>query len=135
MARRNSSLGFFGMFGRSSDLRQLDAALRARDLHPALVPEGAKLTIVNLMKDEAADGEPPAHAYPYVAGLVAYCLVGGEAFEIANGREATLEVERRIEAALGDGESFDARMILLAIHARLIEPGVVERYGLAAEGE
>ena len=42
------------MFGRSGDLRQLDAALRAADLHPALVPEGVKLTLVNA-KDPAFD--------------------------------------------------------------------------------
>ncbi|TIV36544.1 MAG: hypothetical protein E5V96_26260, partial [Mesorhizobium sp.] len=61
MARRRSSLGFLGMFGRSGDLRQLDEALRKADLHPALVPEGVKLTIVNLMNDRWPD-EPPADA-------------------------------------------------------------------------
>ena len=86
MARRRSSLGFLGMFGRSGDLRQLDAALRGVDLHPALVPEGVKLTIVNLMKDHWPD-EPPPQAYPSVAQLFGYCIAGPEAFERANGRE------------------------------------------------
>ena len=59
MARRRSSLGLFGLFGRSSDLRQLDQALRAIDVHPQLVPEAIKLTAVNLLKDHAIGNEPP----------------------------------------------------------------------------
>ena len=102
MAKRRSSLGFLGMFGRSGDLRQLDDALRKADLHPALVPEGVKLTIVNLMNDNWP-GEPPVEAYASVARLCGYCVAGPEVFEQANGREPTLEVERRIEAALDAG--------------------------------
>ena len=49
MTRRRSSIGFFGRFGRSKDLRQLDEALRALDVHPATVPEAVKLTVVNLL--------------------------------------------------------------------------------------
>ena len=120
------------MFGRSEDLRALDAALRGVDLHPALVPEGVKLTIVNLMKDHAPD-EPPPHAYPPVARLFGYCVAGPEAFERANGSDSLLEVERRIEAALETGAGFDAEIVLLALHARLINPEVVERFGLAAD--
>lgn len=132
MARRRSSLGFLGMFGRSGDLRQLDAALRGFDIHPALVPEGAKLTIVNLMKDHWPD-EPPPQAYPPVALLLGYCIAGPEAFELSNGREYTLDAERRIEAALGAGDSFDAQIILMTLHAKLISGEVVERYGLSTD--
>src|SRR5580765_4059452 len=99
MAQRRSSLGFLGMFGRSGDLRQLDDALRQADLHPALVPEGVKLTIVNLMHDRWPD-EPPSQAYPEVARLFGYCIAGPEGFERANGRQQRLDAERRIEAAL-----------------------------------
>jgi hypothetical protein len=132
MARRRSSIGFFGLFGRSGDLRELDAALRSADLHPALVPEGVKLTIVNLMKDHWPD-EPPAHAYPPVAELFAYCVAGPEPFERANGRERLVDVERRLETALDVPDGFDAGIVLLALHARLISADVVERYGLASE--
>ncbi|AZO34894.1 hypothetical protein EOA27_22405 [Mesorhizobium sp. M2A.F.Ca.ET.037.01.1.1] len=132
MARRRSSLGFLGMFGRSGDLRQLDEALRKADLHPALVPEGVKLTIVNLMNDRWPD-EPPADAYSSVAQLCGYCVAGPDVFEQANGREPTLAVERRIEAALEAGDSFDAQIVLMTLHAKLINPEVVERYGLSAE--
>ena len=132
MTKRRSSLGFLGMFGRSGDLRQLDDALRKADLHPALVPEGVKLTIVNLMKDNWPD-EPPPQAYSSVAQLCGYCVAGPEVFEQANGRERTLEVERRIEAALEAGYSFDAQIVLMTLHAKLINAEVVERYGLTAE--
>lgn len=120
------------MFGRSGDLRQLDAALRGVDLHPALVPEGAKLTIVNLMKDHWPD-EPPPQAYPPVAQLLGYCVAGPEAFEQSNGLRHRLDAERRIEAALEAGDSFDAQIILMTLHARLISGEVVERYGLSAD--
>lgn len=132
MTRRNSSLGFFGMFGRSADLRELDQSLRAVDVHPVLVPEGAKLTIVNLMKDHWPDQEPPADAYMPVAGLFAYCVVGHDAFLAANGEERLDDVEARIEAAIGQDESLDAQLILLAIHSGLINPAVADRFGLHA---
>ena len=132
MAKRRSSLGFLGMFGRSGDLRQLDDALRAADLHPALVPEGVKLTIVNLMNDHWPE-EPPADAYASVAQLCGYCVAGPQVFEQANGREPTLAVERRIEAALEAGDSFDARIVLMTLHARLINAEVVELYELRAD--
>ena len=132
MAPRRSSLGFLGMFGRSGDLRQLDAALRGADLHPALVPEGVKLTIVNLMKDHWPD-EPPGQAYADVARLFSYCIAGPEAFERSNGLQNRLDAERRIEAALETGDSFDAQIVLMTLHAKLISAEVVERYGLGAE--
>jgi len=129
---RRSSLGFLGLFGRSGDLRQLDAALRAADLHPALVPEGVKLTIVNLMKDHWRD-EPPASAYPAVASLLAYCVAGPEIFEQANGRQPRDEAERRIEHALDAPDSLDAQIVLLALHAKLMNADVIDRFGLSAD--
>ena len=130
MANRRSSLGFLGMFGRSSDLRELDAALRTFDLHPALVPEGVKLTIVNLMKDHWPN-DPPSQAYPPVALLFGYCIAGPEVFTQANGHDLMLEAEQRIEAALEAGDGFDAEIVLLALHAKLINPDVVERFELS----
>lgn len=133
MARRGSSIGFLGRFGRSGDLRQLDAALRTVDLHPALVPEGVKLTIVNLLKDHFDVDEPPAHAYAPAACLVAYCALGAGAFAAANGEPPAIAVERRIEAATAAGAGHDADLILLCLHAGLIQPAVVDRFDLSAE--
>lgn len=135
MTRRNSSLGFLGLFGRSEDLRRLDETLRAVDLHPALVPDGAKLAIVNLMKDHAAHQEPPAQAYPPVAQLLGYCALGADAFGRVNGPDAVAAAERRIDMALDRSDSFDAQLVLLALHARLIHPDVVARYELTSEEE
>lgn len=132
MTRRNSSLGFLGRFGRSADLRQLDKALRDVDLHPALVPEGVKLAIVSLMKNDWPNQEPPEEAYLPVAGLFAYCVVGREPFLAVNGDARLADVETRIEAALEDDGSLDEQLVLLAIHARLISADVVERFGLSA---
>jgi hypothetical protein len=120
------------MFGRSGDLRELDTALRGADLHPALVPEGVKLTIVNLMKDHWPD-EPSPDAYRSVAQLFSFCIAGPETFEQANGSERRLDAERRIEAALEAGDSFDAQIVLMTLHAKLISAEVVERYGLSAD--
>lgn len=131
MTRRNSSLGFLGRFGRSTDLRRLDAALRGVDLHPALVPEGVKLAIVNMMKDAWPHQEPPEHAYRPVAALFAYCLVGPGIFGEANGAPQLAGAEARVQAALDAGEGMDADLILLALHARLASPEVVDRFGLA----
>lgn len=135
MTRRNSSLGFLGRFGRSEDLRLLDAALRSFDLHPALVPEGAKLAIVNMMKDAWPHAAPPADAYPPLAHLFAYCLLGPDLFAEANGPDAAAGAEARIEAALDAGAGLDADLILLALHARLASPKVVEKFGLSAGEE
>ena len=49
------------------------------------------------------------------------------------GEELALAVERRIEAALVSGDSFDAQLVLLTLHAKVIQPSVVERFGLESE--
>jgi hypothetical protein len=133
MARRNSSIGFMGIFGRSSDLRQLDQALRAVDLHPKMVPEAVKLTTCALLKDETNSNDPPPEVYRPAAEIIAYCMIGEDAFAGANGEELALSVERRIEAALVAGDSFDAQLVLLTLHARVCQPSVVERFRLESE--
>jgi hypothetical protein len=133
MARSRSSIGLFGIFGRSDDLRALDGALHAVDLHPRVVPEAVKLATVNLLKDDAPSGTPAPQAYPAAAEILAYCMLGPEAFARANGPDLTGLTERRIERAAAAGEGLDARIVLLAIHARVIQPAVTERFGLEAD--
>ena len=133
MSRRGPSIGFLGKFGRSFDLRQLDAALRSLDLHPNLVPEPVKITVVNLLRDATPGTESAAPAYRAAAEIVAYCMIGPEPFASANGASLTGEVEGRIEAAIATGDSLDARLILLALHANAIQPSVVERFQLASD--
>src|SRR5205823_14150044 len=100
MARRRSSFGLFGVFGRSHDLRQFDQSLRSLDVHPALVPEAVKLTAVNLLKDHAVNDEPTPQSYRAAAEIIGYCMIGAEAFAGANTADLAAQVERRIEAAL-----------------------------------
>ena len=133
MARRGSSFGLFGFIGRSADLRQCDQALRAVDLHPRVVPEAVKLTMVNLLKDQAGDAEPAPHAYRAAAEIVGYCMLGANGFAGANGAELAAAVERRIETALDSGTSLDAQLVLLTLNAKVIQPSVVAQFELEAE--
>lgn len=135
MTRRRSSIGFFGRFGRSKDLRQLDEALRALDVHPATVPEAVKLTVVNLLKDQAVGGEPAAQAYRAACELLAYCLSGAEPFAKANGPELATSVEDRIVTAIGGDDSLDAHLILLTLESRTIQPSVVQRFELESAAD
>jgi hypothetical protein len=65
-------------------LRALDQALRASGLHPALVPDAVKLTVLNVLKD--AKGEDPSIAdYAETSALLGYCVFGHEVFATANG--------------------------------------------------
>lgn len=130
MARQRSSIGFFGRFGRSRDLRQLDEALKALDAHPASIAEAVKLTTVNLLKDQAIGAEPAPQAYRVAAEMLAYCALGAEPFSAANGTQLTHDIERRIERAIESDGSLDAHLILLALEARLIQPSVVQRFEL-----
>jgi hypothetical protein len=130
MARRGSSFGLFGIFGRSADLQQLDQALRSVDLHPRLVPEAVKLAAVNLLKDHAPGLEPAPQSYRAAAEIVAYCMIGADSFTAANDEVLAGRVERRIEAALAAGTSLDAQLVLLTLHAKVIQPSVVATFGL-----
>jgi hypothetical protein len=127
---RALSIGFFGIFGRSAELREFDKALREVDLHPKLVPEAVKLTAVRLLME---DGEPADRDYRDAAELLAYCMIGADAFAGANHEDLALNVEQRIETALASGDSLDAKLVLLTLHAKVIQPSVVELFQLEAD--
>ena len=124
-------LGLFGIFGRSTELRRLDEALRGAGLHPRRVPEAVKLTTLKLLK-EARGEDPDPRAVAAAAELLGYCMLGPRGFAEANGPGPTAAAEARLEAALAAGDSLDARLILLALYAGVIHPAVVERYDLEA---
>lgn len=126
---RGSSIGFLGRFGRSADLRQLDDALRAVDLHPRMISEAVKLTTVRLLRD-GIGREPEPADYRRAAELFGYCVTGANGFAGTNGVETTEAVEARIEAAIDHGRSLDARLILLLLQAKIVQPNVIERFGL-----
>jgi hypothetical protein len=130
MARRYSSLGLFGIFGRSADLRAFDRALRSVDVHPRLVPEAVKLTAVALLKDHADGSDPAPQAYRAAAEIIGYCMIGPEGFAGANDEALTEKIEHRIEWALETGDNLDAKLVLLTLHAKVIQPSVVFRFQL-----
>ena len=117
-------LRLFDMFGRSAALAALDDALRASGVHPVLVPEAVKLTVLRLHRREG-DAAP---GYPASAALLGYCILGPEAFVEANGVPAADQAEDRLEAAIDAGASLDARLILLALHAGLMAAEIAERF-------
>ena len=71
-----------------------------------------KLTTLKLL-GEAGAGPDPA-SYAVAAKLLGYCVLGAQGF------------------ALEAGDNLDARVVLLTLHASVIQPSVVERYGLGA---
>ena len=92
MVRRRPALGLFGIFGRSPELRQLDQCFRSVDVHPRLVPEAVKLTIVSLLQDHAGNGDPTPQAYRAAAEIVGYCIMGPAAFAAVDAPELATEV-------------------------------------------
>ena len=129
------SLGFFGLFGRSPALRAFDTALRAVDMHPKLVPEAVKLTAVRALLDETESTDPSPDATGAAAALIAYCMIGADAFAGANGLQLTEAVEQRIDRALSEGTTLDAKLVLLTLHAKIIQPSVVDHFGLEVASE
>ena len=126
-------LGLFGLFGRSRELERLNQALRAVGLHPHTVPDAVKLATLRQLKESQGDGAPGPGVCSAAAALLGYCMLGRQAFTECNGATEAEAVEGRLMAAIEAGDSADARLVLLSLHAGVIEAGVVERYQLAVE--
>ncbi len=116
-------LGLFGIVGRSHELRRLDQALRGVGLHPRLVPEAVKLTILKLLGEAGASPDPCPYAA--AAELLGYCVLGAQGFTECNDPSLTEAVEARLAAALEAGDNLDARVVLLTLHASETQPSVV----------
>jgi hypothetical protein len=126
-------LGLFGLFGRGAELERLDLALRAAGLHPRAVPDAVKLTTVKLLKEAGGGSAPDQRSCGAAAVLLAYCILGPQAFTAANGEAQTEAIEIRLSAACETGHGVDASLVLLTMHAGLIHPNVVERNQLRME--
>jgi hypothetical protein len=126
-------LGLFGIFGRSVDLQRIDDALRARGLHPNRMPEAVKLTVLKQLKEAHGGRSPSVEACATAAELLVYCALGTKEFAESNGPGRTESAEARLLSALETGYGPDARLVLLALHAQVIHPGVVERFNLVSE--
>ena len=101
--------------------------MRAVGLHPNLVLDAVELMIVRLLK------ETNTGAYDAAAAMLGYCMLGPQGFTEANGLRLTEATEARLEAALKAGDSLDARLVLLALHAGVIQVQVVECYQLETD--
>lgn len=122
-------LRLFDIFGRSSALRAVDDALRAAGVHPLLVPDAVKLTVNKLHSTFGRAGNQDG-ALPQSAQLLAYCILGHEQFAASNSDEAADRIDHRVETALDEGDTLDAKLILLALHAGLMAPEIVDRIDL-----
>ncbi len=59
-------------------------------------------------------------------------MLGPHVFTDDNDVYLTEAVEARLEVALEAGDSLDAPLVLLALHAGVIQPQVIERYRIEA---
>lgn len=122
--------GLFQLFGPSKPQRRLDAAVRELGLHPRLVPDAVKIAIIRMLEERDAHGGATEAACAEVAELLTYLMHGSEVFTEDNGAAATRSAEGRITAAIAAGAGPDARIILLALHAGLVTPEVIDAFGL-----
>ena len=124
-------LSIFGIRGRAKEVYRLDDAVRVVGLPPKGVPDSVKLTFLNLLKD--AEGGVIANidaSCTRAAPMLAYCVLGREAFSKANGPDATTAIEARLHHAIEYGESLDARIAMLTLVAKVAQPEVIERFDL-----
>lgn len=126
-------LRFFNMFGRSSALIALDEALRAAGLHPLLIPEPVKLTILQLHRKYGTAPDPEA-GLAAAAQLLAYCVLEPAQFVMVNGDTAAEKTEARVAAAMTTGGSLDAKLILLALHSGVISEAMADRFDMEQDG-
>ncbi len=118
----------FDLFGSSAAIKVLDQALREAGVHPLLVPEAVKLTVLKIEKKHRETGVTTGDADQVdAAELLAYCMLGRAQFLESNDPDAADRVEERFEAAMTAGDSRDAKIILLALHSGLISPEIADR--------
>src|SRR6056297_1845432 len=97
---RNAAMfRLFDMLGRSAAMRALDDALRDSGVHPLLVPEPVKLTVIKLNKKHAGARNQDV-AFAEASQLLAYCMLGHEQFGASNSVEDAERIDDRVEAAL-----------------------------------
>jgi hypothetical protein len=118
----------FALFGRSAATKALDHALREAGLHPLVVPEAVKITIMRLHRQESGAGARPRETvYGEAAQLLTYCMLGRDQFIASNSVHEADRADLRFEHALIAGDSTDAKLILLALHSGIIAASIAER--------
>jgi hypothetical protein len=122
-------LRLFDILGPSAAIRALDHALRASGVHPLLVPDSVKLTVIKLNKRDGGSRNQDV-AFAEASQLLAYCMLGHAQFAASNSPQDADRIDNRLEAALDAGDTLDAKLILLALHAGLMVPEIADRIDL-----
>jgi len=120
----------FGLFGRSQEIQNLDAALRAAGVHPRTIPDAVKITTLKQLKEANGGARPDSRAIASAADLLGYCVLGPQAYAEKHDRDRVDAVEERLNAAIGNEVGPDARLILLMLHAGLTHRELIERHNL-----
>jgi hypothetical protein len=123
--------GLSALFGRSREIRRLDDALRSAGLHPNFVPDAVKIATLKLLKEDGHGSNPSLSACSLAAEMLAYCMLGDQGFHEEHGEGSREALESRLQAALDAGESLDARLVLLTLHAGLTQGALIDRYDLS----
>ena len=128
--------GFFGTsFGRSTELQPLAQALADVGLPKRALPDAVKSAALRQIKEEMPGGKLPPAAYADAAELLGYLALGRDGFLDANDPRRTQAAEARIETALQMTDSLDARLVLLTLHAGVVQASVVHAFDLAVDEE
>lgn len=124
--------GLFGLFGKSRPLVALEGELREAGLHPRLVHDAVKLTVLRLLPDGGKTARPDE--LRDAAELLAYCILGPDDFAEATTVRTRDAVERRLDAVLDHPQSLDAQIVLLALKTDNAAPEVAERFEVEDQG-
>ena len=125
--------GLFSLLGRSRELQRLDHALRGAGLVPRAIPDAVKIACLRQLKGMTGRAAPSEDDCDGAAQLIGYCMLGRRQFAQANDDTGLAAAETRVAAALAAPASGDAQLILLALHAGIVEASVVDRYDLTVD--
>ena len=119
------------MFGRAPAVQQLDAAFKRAGVPRGAIPDAVTLTAVRLLRE--SHGRAPSDAEAdAAAALLSYCVLGRDPVLAGHGAEAVETLEQRLDRAVTEGDSLDARLVLLALHAGLLQESIRDRHGLTS---
>jgi hypothetical protein len=111
-------------------MQNFDAALRAAGVHPRTISDAVKITTLKQLKEANGGARPGSRALDDAADLLAFCVLGPQAYVKKHDPDRLAAVEQRLNAAIDNGRGLDARLIMLTLHAGLTHRELIERYDL-----
>jgi len=118
--------GLFGLFGKSKQMTALETELRQAGLHPHLLHDSIKLTMLRLLPEGGKAARPDE--LRGAAQLLAYAILGPRDFAEATSVREKDKVERRLDAVLDHPDSLDAQIVLLTLKTGNADPAIAERF-------